>query len=117
MAAKKENKKQLSNERKLKRAVKNATKVEVPEELRNGDLQILMPFVVSSMNSDFSKIQLDVILSIIEKIGMTLRDILDQKKGFSPKKSYVMILIKSRSKYLLRSSVFHRTITRSYVLP
>ena len=81
MAAKKENKKQLSNERKLKRAVKNATKVEVPEELRNGDLQILMPFVVSSMNSDFSKIQLDVILSIIEKIGMTLRDILDQKKA------------------------------------
>ena len=81
MADKKKEAKRIAGEKKIRQAAKQATKIEVPEELKNKDFQILMPFVISSMRSDFTKVQLDVILSIIEKIGLTLRDIVEQKKN------------------------------------
>lgn len=68
-------------DKKLKKVIKKVQNNQLmPKSLVvDGDIKILMPFVVAIMRSDLSKIQQDVILSIIEKIGGKIRAVLNKE--------------------------------------
>ena len=71
----------IETDKKLEKVIKKVqNKQLMPKSLVvDGDIKILMPFVVAIMRSDLSKIQQDVILSIIEKIGGKIRAVLNKE--------------------------------------
>lgn len=66
--------------KKVLRVVKNSAREKMPDFLKFDDIQILMPLEATSMHSDFTQIQLRVLLSLIEKMAYKLREIIEQKK-------------------------------------
>lgn len=61
-------------EKKLARVIKKSAKEKVPDFLKSNDIQILMPLEVTLMRSDLTKIQLSVLLSLIEKLAYKLKE-------------------------------------------
>ena len=75
-----ENNKEEKGAKKVLRVVKDSTKEKVPDFLKFDDIQILMPLEATSMHSDFTQIQLRVLLSLIEKMAYKLHEIIEKKK-------------------------------------
>ncbi len=69
------------NSKKLEKAFKTSAKEVLPNFLKNTDIQILMPLEATLMRSDFSKVQLTVLLSIIEKLAYKIREVVDKRKN------------------------------------
>ena len=66
-------KKDEKGAKKVQRAIKESAKEKIPDFLKINDIQILMPLEATSMHSDFTQIQLRVLLSLIEKLAYKLR--------------------------------------------
>ncbi len=73
--------KKVDNSKKLEKAIKSSAKEVLPDFLKNTDIQILMPLEATLMRSDFSRVQLSVLLSIIEKLANKLREVIDIRKN------------------------------------
>ena len=65
-------------EKELLRVIKESSKIKLPEEFSD---MILMPFEISLMRGDFTKIQYDVILSLLSNLRDKFRDVIETKKG------------------------------------
>ena len=77
-------KKDEKGAKKVQRAIKESAKEKIPDFLKINDIQILMPLEATSMHSDFTQIQLRVLLSLIEKLAYKLREIIEKKKTQEP---------------------------------
>ena len=64
-------------EKELLRVIKESSKIKLPEEFSD---MILMPFEISLMRGDFTKIQYDVILSLLSNLRDKFRDVIETKK-------------------------------------
>lgn len=70
----------VENSKKLEKAIKSSAREILPNFLKNTDIQILMPLEATLMRSDFSKVQLNVLLSIIEKLAYKIREVVEKRK-------------------------------------
>ena len=77
-------KKDEKGAKKIQRAVKDSAKEKIPDFLKINDIQILMPLEATSMHSDFTQIQLRVLLSLIEKLAYKLRETIEKRKTQEP---------------------------------
>lgn len=71
----------IESSKKLEKAIKSSAKEILPNFFKNTDIQILMPLEATLMRSDFSKVQLSVLLSIIEKLAYKIREVVDKRKN------------------------------------
>lgn len=69
------------NSKKLEKAIRSSAREILPDFLKNSDIQILMPLEATLMRSDFSRVQLSVLLSIIEKLAYKIREVVDKRKN------------------------------------
>ena len=61
-------------EKMLARVIKKSANEKIPDFLKINDIQILMPLEVTLMRSDLTRIQLSVLLSLIEKLAYKLKE-------------------------------------------
>lgn len=64
-------------ERELLRVIKESSKIKLPDELSD---MILMPFEISLMRGNFTKMQYDVILSLLSNLRDKFREVIETKK-------------------------------------
>ncbi len=67
-------------EKKLARVMKKSAQEKLPDFLTINDIQILMPLEITLMRSDLTKIQLSVLLSLIEKLAYKLKEKIEMQK-------------------------------------
>ena len=67
-------------EKKLARVIRKSAQEKMPDFLLMNDIQILMPLEVTLMRSDFSKIQLSVLISLIEKMAYKIKERIEIQK-------------------------------------